>query len=225
MDDLAIGFPPPPKIRKRETCLEPIFLLSIRSSPFTFSYYYQLLSLVFGSWAWLPLLVSFWGGKEPREEEFCDMPDPTEPVLTPVRTAAEPDGVARKRQKRLLTIGEPFLKRYRTEIAASASSCVSTFVAVSTFFLRLNPLNSQIWIEREGCGCKWYKAKYAGQFPLDSVKTRMQAWVFSIFYISFLWLYLTCFLFYLNWEPKRHSADGLPISGSSGTNSEASGTA
>lgn len=31
----------------------------------------------------------------------------------------------------LLSAGEVFLKKYRTEIAASASSCVSTFIAVS----------------------------------------------------------------------------------------------
>ncbi|KAF8248297.1 mitochondrial carrier [Wilcoxina mikolae CBS 423.85] len=48
----------------------------------------------------------------------------------------------------ILTPGQQLAKKYRTEIAASASSCVSTFIA----------------------------------FPLDSVKTRMQAYKFRSFW-------------------------------------------
>jgi hypothetical protein len=47
----------------------------------------------------------------------------------------EHGGLAKRRQQRLLTSGELFVKKYRTEIAASASSCVSTFIAVSYFAL------------------------------------------------------------------------------------------
>lgn len=57
------------------------------------------------------------------------MPDPREPTLA---APMEP-GIVRRRQQRLLSAGEVFLKKYRTEIAASASSCVSTFIAVSKF--------------------------------------------------------------------------------------------
>ncbi|KAI5813393.1 mitochondrial carrier domain-containing protein [Pyronema omphalodes] len=49
---------------------------------------------------------------------------------------------------RILSPGQEYARKYRTEIAASASSCVSTFIA----------------------------------FPLDSVKTRMQAYKFRSFW-------------------------------------------
>lgn len=48
------------------------------------------------------------------------MPDSHEPTL-----------VAPMEREGMLSAGEIFLKKYRTEIAASASSCVSTFIAVS----------------------------------------------------------------------------------------------
>lgn len=70
------------------------------------------------------------------------MPDSQEPVITPHRGALKPEGTIKGRQERLLTAGEVFLKKYRTEIAASASSCVSTFVAVSGIAFVLNPLSS-----------------------------------------------------------------------------------
>ncbi|KAI5840657.1 mitochondrial carrier domain-containing protein [Morchella snyderi] len=79
------------------------------------------------------------------------MPDSQDPTLTitpPVTVAPEYGGLAKRRRQRLLTSGELFVKKYRTEIAASASSCVSTFIA----------------------------------FPLDSVKTRMQAYKFRSFW-------------------------------------------
>lgn len=56
------------------------------------------------------------------------MPDSHEPTLV---APMKREGIVRKRQQRLLSAGEIFLKKYRTEIAASASSCVSTFIAVS----------------------------------------------------------------------------------------------
>ena len=56
-----------------------------------------------------------------------------------------------------------FLKRYRTEIAASASSVLSTFATVST---------------RQ---CLIMAATNCWQFPLDSVKTRMQTYKFKSF--------------------------------------------
>lgn len=62
------------------------------------------------------------------------MPDSQEPTLTitpPGMAVPERGGLAKRRQQRLLTSGELFVKKYRTEIAASASSCVSTFIAVS----------------------------------------------------------------------------------------------
>lgn len=55
------------------------------------------------------------------------MPDSHKPTLV---APVEREGMVRRRQ-RLLSAGEVFVKKYRTEIAASASSCVSTFIAVS----------------------------------------------------------------------------------------------
>jgi len=49
-------------------------------------------------------------------------------------------------------------KRYRTEVAASSSSLLSTFVAVRTALLRT------------------FRHADASQYPLDSVKTRLQAY-------------------------------------------------
>ena len=57
---------------------------------------------------------------------------------------------------------DAFIKRYQTEVSASASSCLSTFIAVG--------LN---W-EDDICDV-WTDVVYR-QFPLDSVKTRMQAY-------------------------------------------------
>ncbi|KAG0136570.1 mitochondrial carrier domain-containing protein [Tuber indicum] len=57
-------------------------------------------------------------------------------------------GLVVRRPQRILTGSELFAKKYRTEVAASASSCVSTFIA----------------------------------FPLDSIKTRMQAYKFRSFW-------------------------------------------
>lgn len=53
-----------------------------------------------------------------------------------------------ERPKRILTASELFVKKYRTEVAASASSCVSTFVAVSSFFFHF-PLQPML-LRREG---------------------------------------------------------------------------
>jgi len=41
-------------------------------------------------------------------------------------------GLVMRRPQRILTGSELFVKKYRTEVAASASSCVSTFIAVSS---------------------------------------------------------------------------------------------
>ncbi|PWW78733.1 mitochondrial carrier [Tuber magnatum] len=57
-------------------------------------------------------------------------------------------GLVVRGPQRILTGSELFVKKYRTEVAASASSCVSTFIA----------------------------------FPLDSIKTRMQAYKFRSFW-------------------------------------------
>jgi hypothetical protein len=53
-------------------------------------------------------------------------------------------------------------KRYRTEVAASSSSLLSTFVAVS------------VLANQELPGI--YAASDSYQYPLDSVKTRLQAY-------------------------------------------------
>lgn len=77
---------------------------------------------------------------------------PTSPSLPPLSTSTA--AMTRQTagqvplQRSFLTPSEQLLKKYRTEIAASASSCVSTFIA----------------------------------FPLDSVKTRMQAYKFRGFW-------------------------------------------
>lgn len=55
-------------------------------------------------------------------------------------------------------------KQYRTEIAASSSSLLSTFAAVSA--------NSSHGTDRE-------PLLMSNQYPLDSVKTRMQAYVIT----------------------------------------------
>jgi hypothetical protein len=63
--------------------------------------------------------------------------------------------------------GKPkrWLKRYRTEVAASTSSVLSTFFAVRVRF--------PLWIDRTKTN------DY--QFPLDSVKTRMQTYKYDNF--------------------------------------------
>ena len=55
-------------------------------------------------------------------------------------------------------------KKYRTEIAASGSSVLSTFVAVGRIYA-LKFLDH------------YANTRYSWQYPLDSVKTRMQAYV------------------------------------------------
>lgn len=56
------------------------------------------------------------------------------------------------------------VKRYRTELAASMSSVLSTFVAVSGLCFLLPPVSTDPF-----------------QFPLDSVKTRMQTYKYDSF--------------------------------------------
>jgi solute carrier family 25 carnitine/acylcarnitine transporter 20/29 len=59
-------------------------------------------------------------------------------------------------------------KRYRTEVAASSSSLLSTFAAVSSKPVQTSPSQST-----------GYAVINRLQYPLDSVKTRLQAYITS----------------------------------------------
>lgn len=93
--------------------------------------FFHYLFFCFGS-GFLVLVVPFRGESltplPQRTPHQRNMPNSHEP--TPA-APMEHEGMVRRRRQRLLSAGEVFLKKYRTEIAASASSCVSTFIAVS----------------------------------------------------------------------------------------------